>query len=240
MITHISFSQVTQFRNCPKSWFVQKILKEEQPPSEAASKGSQFDQMIAHLLTGSEKPTELIDRVEEAAEVYMNSPIGWKRADEAQRKIELTPNQWEMLAEAYGVSWPITCPIVGYIDLYRKTEEGFRIELCDLKTSTRAEFRPDWALQGTLYSLVERAYKFEVHLVTWTKQLKVVKYEYRPTPTTFAWAMNLIGETAYRMDRAARATSPDSLPATPGYHCAWCPRQTNCEGALAGGLVPCE
>jgi CRISPR/Cas system-associated exonuclease Cas4 (RecB family) len=238
--THLSFSQIKSFRDCPRSWYVQKILGEEQPPSEAASKGSQFDQMIAHKLVGAERPVDLLDRIEEAADTYLLSKHGWKHADEAQRKIELNPTQWEVLADSYGVSWPLPLPIVGYVDLFRKTEDGFRIELCDLKTSERAEYRSDWSLQGSLYSLVERAYKFEVHLVTWTKQLKVVKYEYRPTEQTFRWCMNVIGETASRMSKVSRSTSAESIPATPGFWCRWCPRQTNCEGSLVGVLTACE
>lgn len=234
--THLSFSQIKLFKDCPKAWYVQKVLGEEQPPSDAANRGSQTDQLIAHRLGLTPMTTDpLIDRVEEAVDLYFANG-GWNRADEAQRKIELSPSSWDVYRELYDVDYTLPLPIVGYIDLYRTADNGIQRELADIKTSERAEFRADWALQGTLYSLVERAVKFEVHLLTFTKQIKLVRYEYRPTEATFKWVMNQIGSAAAGMVEAMRSGC-DKLPANPGFWCRWCSRQLNCEGAMVGNLT---
>lgn len=237
-LAHLSFSSINTYRQCPRAWYLNYILGEKQPPSEAASRGQQFDQQVAHSL-GLGKPVSepLIERVQEAVEFYAANG-GWTRADQAQREIRITPNQWEVYSALYDVDYQIHLPIIGFIDLWRRDDSGLRVELCDLKTSERNDFRPDWALQCTLYSLVERAYRWSVHLLTFTKALKLHRYSYRPTDETYRWAMNLIGETASRIASTSTERIIDKIPATSGYQCKWCPRQTSCEAALVGGLVP--
>lgn len=237
MPSHISFSQVSSYRQCPRSWYCKSVLKEPQPQTDAASRGSQFDQLIAYKLGLGEAPTDpLMERVEEAAQIYLANG-GWTRAKEAQKEIKLTPNAWDFAREIYGVDWTLPVPIIGYVDLVRQDESGLRTELVDIKTSERAEYRPDWGLQCALYSLVLRAFRFEIHLVTFTKKIKLTRYTYRPTDQTFCWAMNIIGHTAEMMKRTATEKIVEKIPATPGYQCRWCGRQTSCEGSLIGGLT---
>lgn len=237
---HLSFSQLNSFKTCPRAWYVQKILGEQQPTSDAASRGQQFDQLVSHKLgLGPVPEGALIERVEEAVELYTTNG-GWCRADEAQKKIEIRPNQWEVMAEELGVPFRLQRPIIGYVDLFRRMGDGIRTELADLKTSERAEYRPDWSLQCALYCLATRAAKFEIHLVTFTKTIKLHRYAYRPSEDTFRWAMTCIGSIAEQLERAALCKSSEELPAYPSYACGWCPRQLTCEAALVGKLVVLE
>ena len=236
-MNHLSFSQIKSFRECEKMWYCKSVLKEETAPSEAANRGTQFDQMVAHRLGLGNAPTDpLIDRVEEAVSFYLLNG-GWDKATEAQKKIEISPNTWDIYREIYGVDWLLPAPLVGYVDLFRTDETGFRSELVDLKTSERAEFRPEWSLQCSLYALVTRAAVWHVHLLTFTKLIKLMKYSFRPSDSTFSWAMNIIGSTADRMKHVEREKTVSKIPATPGYYCRWCSRGTNCEGSLVGGLT---
>ena len=236
-ISHISNSQLDQFSQCPRMWYITKVLNEPTVSSDLANRGSQFDQVVGSQLGLNPMPSDpLIERVGEAARLYLANG-GWTRADESQRKVSLTPAQWEVLADIYGVDVPLPYPIVGYTDLFRKAEDGFRVEICDLKTSERAEFRPSWALQCTLYALIERAYMWEVHLVTFTKQIKLTKYQYRPNEETFRWAMNLIGYRAAEMKRFSTEACVDKVPAQSGYQCRWCGWATRCEAGLVGNIT---
>ena len=263
--THISISQINKFTSCQRSWWLEKIAGEQQVAGSSARRGNLFDQAIAFdlgLLKKAE-PAELDKltkeqiqankiaddlskanevelkeaRIFEATEAYRTQG-GWTVADEAQKEIRLTKNQWGTLQQIYGVNFDLWLPIVGYIDLFRKDPlNPFQTELLDLKTSERAEYRPSWSLQCVLYCLATGATKFGIHLVTFTKQIKLNKYSYRPNRNTFTWAMNVVGETSQRMKQVAKETAAERIPATAGYHCAWCSKQVSCEAALAGCLV---
>jgi CRISPR/Cas system-associated exonuclease Cas4 (RecB family) len=249
-LTNLSFSQINQFETCPKQWYISKVLGESIPQTSAASRGQQFDQLLAHSLglVNLEDCDELFDkakgqpiphadeRLQEAVDTYLASG-GWDKADETQKEVRLSPEQWDTLAGMYDVDYPLPLPIVGYIDLFRRDSTGLRTELVDVKTSDRAEYRPSWGLQCALYCLIERSWRFEVHLITFTKQIRLCRYAYHPTKTTFQWAMNRIGYTAQQMMKVAQIKSADAVPAVPGYSCGWCPRQTNCEAAVVGKLT---
>lgn len=263
--THLSISQINKYENCPRCWWLEKIAGEAQVTGSAAKRGNLFDQAVAVEL-GLMKPlepdildtlkpeqiklgkiadeysrvsqTELTDsRIFEATEAYKTQG-GWTQADEAQKEINLTKNQWGTLKQIYGVDYDLWLPIVGYIDLFRKDPTNpFATELLDLKTSERAEYRSSWSLQCALYCLATGAAKFSIHLVTFTKQIRLHSFSYRPTKQTYAWVMNTVGEASERMRITAQETAAERIPAKPGYWCGWCPRQTTCEAQLAGNLV---
>ena len=251
MITHISNSQINTFQACNKQWYVQKILNESTISTSQAARGNAFDQAVAlklglvkledcpEVVALSKQGVEaaIATRIDEAVDLYLANG-GWTHADEAQKEVRMTTNQWDTMRQLYDVDWTLPWPIVGYVDLFRKdTANPFETELCDLKTSERAEFRPQWSAQCALYCLITGASLFEIHLITFTKQIKLLKYAYRPSDATFAWVMNTIGAVADQMKRAASETIVDKIPATAGYQCRWCPRQNSCEASLAGSLV---
>jgi CRISPR/Cas system-associated exonuclease Cas4 (RecB family) len=235
---NLSFSQVNQFMKCPRSWYISKVLREEVPSGDAAARGSMFDQCVAAALGLGDGPEEEItEEVQGAVEFYLEHPLSWKKADVAQKEVTMTPAQWDFFADVYDCAWPLPAPIIGYVDLIRSVQDGLIKEVCDLKTSTRGEYRPEWSLQATLYCLIERAKRFEVHLLTFTKQLKLLRYEYSPTDETFKWAMETIGAISDQISRVERAPNLARVPATAGYHCDWCPRKASCEATNVGRLV---
>ena len=242
MLSHISYSQVNQFRNCPRSWFVTKILGESQPPSDKAQRGSDFDASVAAALGLGSKPDHPVsDEVVGAVNWYLEQPGAWTKADAAQQEIRITRNAWDALREMHDVAYDLPWPIVGYIDLSRRMSDGIRRELLDLKTSERMDWRPEWAIQTSLYALAEGASQWHVHLIAFNKSgLKMRQYTYRPTPSTFRWVMNTIGSLAQGMYAASQAKSAEWLAATPGYWCSFCPRNLSCEGAALGSLAYTE
>lgn len=249
--THLSWSQISSFLACPRSWYVSKILGEEQVSTSQAARGSAFDQMVsvklglanvkecAELMSLARSPEDMrkASRIDEAVEVYFANG-GWSKAEQAQSEVRLSLAQFDTLKQIYDVPGDLWLPLVGYVDLLRTNPTNpFEKVLCDLKTSERAEYRPGWSGQCALYCLCIGASEFEIHLVCFTKSIKLVKYAYRPTDKTFAWVLNLVSATSQRMRQAAQSPVVEAIEATAGYQCKWCSRQHTCEASLAGCLT---
>lgn len=180
---HLSYSAVSQFRNCRRSWFSQHVLGKKQTSGEGASFGLAFEaQVIARLGAVNEKKPEegeedravltdpaAIRVMDHAVETYFNSPGAWKAGDPgttvAQRKIEITPAQWGTLADMYGAAGEIHLPIIGYIDLLRVDSLGLQRVVKDLKTTKDSQFKPEWLIQTLLYAMAERAQKIAVDVL---------------------------------------------------------------------------
>lgn len=176
------------------------------------------------------------------------------RALLAQKEVWLLPEQWEILADFYGVRSAIHLPFLGYIDFLELTgPAGLQKRVVDLKTSSRKGFQLSWALQTALYALAERAQTCEAHLVVRpTPKLdedgnpvqpkrpasfRAFVYRFNPTPQTFAWAMQWVGTWAEQIRRDSDVDCIESLPATPCYGCAYCPENALCEPYLLSKLT---
>lgn len=172
----------------------------------------------------------------------------------AQKEVWLLPEQWEILADFYGVRSAIHLPFLGYIDFLELTgPAGLQKRVVDLKTSSRKGFQLSWALQTALYALAERAQTCEAHLVVRpTPKLdengnpvqpkrpasfRAFVYRFNPTPQTFAWAMQWVGTWAEQIRRDSDVDCIESLPATPCYSCQWCPENALCEPYLLSKLT---
>ena len=174
---HVSHSSIQSFESCPRSWFAKYVEGKRAPAGDAAAFGNAFDQGVAHALglkpgkrRGKEqktddKPFVMTPEIEVAVQFYRAQPWAWNNAELAQEEIYIEPAEWTLLGEHYGVSTDIPAPVIGYIDLARKIEDGLRWETLDLKNSTRNEFRPEWMVQQMLYALVKRAHRVNVHLL---------------------------------------------------------------------------
>ena len=107
-------------------------------------------------------------------------------------------------------------------------------------------------LQVILYALVERAQKVEIHALIkppdrptkkkprpadWLPNFQTALYAYRPTDSTFQWAMTRLAYYADLM-RKAEKSSLDRMPAKPSYACAWCPEKDACEARMIAELTP--
>ena len=240
-ITQLSYSSVSEFLSCPRSWYSRRILGKEQPRTEAAGFGSLFDQVVANRLGLGADPLEGADMTDpvhqsvvDAADLYMSHPLGWKTATEAQKEIRIEPTQWGSLADEFGAYGDLHVPFVGFLDLFRA--DGLKRSVCDLKTADRKGFKSGWLLQTALYALATRSQKIEVHVLVRTKEPKLCVYEYRPTDTTFRWALSTVGYVA-ELIRQAEAGGPiERFAAIPGYYCMWC-SETDCEAKIANSLT---
>ena len=172
----------------------------------------------------------------------------------AQKEVWMEPGQWEVLADFYGVRSSIHLPFLGYIDFLETSgPAGLVRKVVDLKTSSRKGFQLSWALQTTLYALYERAQTCEAHLVVRPQpkldadgnpvqakkpaQFRAFVYRFAPSAETFRWAMQWVSEWASVIRRDCEADCIESLPATPGYFCAFCPENAACEAYLLSKLT---
>ena len=235
-ISHISYSSVEKELQCARCWYYKYVLKQELPAGEAASFGKQFDVMVAHRLGLGPAPAEpLVAGVADAVFAYLAHEEAWMHASAAQTEVKCSPSQWQVLAEECGANPVLPWPIIGFLDLERTMEDGIRREVLDLKTTSRREFRWSWALQGTLYALFRRAYRWHVHAVVRTKNLQIATWTYYPSIKTFRWAMDLVAASAARM-KAWERMGVEEVQAVPGYHCEFCAGRNECEASVCGRL----
>lgn len=246
-VTHYSVSSNKSFTNCAFGWWLDKVEGQKLPSSETASFGNQFDELITHRIGltahdkrdfDSEKPiTEqvLLDGVAEAVDGYMLQPWAVKKGETlyAQKKIEILPHEWSILAEELGLCLEIKKPVVGYIDHIKI--DGLRRIVVDQKTSKMKGMRYDWASQLGIYGIAENIQFGEIHLMTRTKVPAYYKYPVligddlkRAVMVKFTYIANLI-------EKALEQGSGEMLPRTPDYWCNWCPAKLECP---AKGIVP--
>ena len=238
-LTHWSYSSIKTLMGCMRSWYIQYVMKEKTPSGEAASFGSAFDQNVLKAFGATvdkkEEPVKLDEetakQVQSAVEFYALQPQSqpW-RGCRGQVKIEITPEEWSEYADIYGVESRIRVPFIGYIDMLR--QDGVQVELTDLKTSSRAEFRPEWVLQQTLYALPTRASVCHTHLLTRLKtKFGFHARRFRPLKQTYAWAIATVGQWAEIGEQVRLAPAADTLAASPGFWCSYCPANARCEAA---------
>lgn len=244
---HLSHSSIQSFDSCPRSWFAKYVEGKRAPAGDAAAFGNNFDQGVSHALglkpgprrgkEPSDKPFQPTPEIELAVQFYLAQPAAWTKAESAQEEIYIDPDQWAMLAEHYGCCSEIPVPVIGYIDLSRRMEDGVRWETVDLKTSTRAEFRAEWMVQQMLYALVKRAHRVGVHLLLRRASgtFDFAAWQHLPLKADFVWVMNYIGFFAGEIKRAEQtAKCQEDLPAKPGYWCKWCAVSGECPGTYLG------
>ena len=236
MIKHLSHSSLTLWKNCPRSWWANYVLGKKQAPTEAASWGSQFDQALAHRLGLGDPPPNKLEGIDSAVNFYTCQPGAWSSADEAQKEIRIEPNQWEFLAEQLGFSSRIFLPIIGYLDLFKQTPAG--PEVLDMKTSSRTQFRSDWALQVFgLYTLATQAVQAHVHLLVRLKNgMNFAPYSFRPTKQTWIWTISQVAFYAAQIEQALSNNHGDELARNPDYYCDWCPEKFECTAQAMLGI----
>lgn len=222
-IDHISVSSIQKWIDCPRSWWVKYVLGLDTPSSEAASFGSQYDQLISKKLGFETEPMKqpLVDGVEDAVAGYFSQPYAMKDATGAQGKVFITPDQWAVHGEILGLSVEIFKPILGYIDL----ENRLRGILTDLKTSTRAGAQNKWAFQVLTYALERQYQQAEIHLMTRTKTPAWYRYRVPVTPESLRWMMGTFTFYAKQIEDALRSGNGETLPCRPDYYCGWCADQ---------------
>lgn len=228
MIDHYSVSSINQAASCPRGWWVKYVLKQEQPSSDAASFGTQYDQVVSQRLGciahKESKMGGLIEGVEEAVSGYLCQPHALKSATHAQVPINITQGQWGVMAEIHGFYAEIKHPIVGFIDLY----DAANRTIVDLKTSKSKRTTPGWAMQVLIYALAKQANSARIHLMTRTKVPAYYDFNVPVTRDSYRWAMQLFTYWANQIDQWIENGAGDELPRLPDYHCSWCPEALVC------------
>lgn len=231
-IDHLSVSSILKWIDCPQSWWAKYVDGVDAPTTEAASFGSQFDQLVSHQLGKGEKPENLLEGVEDAVVGYMSQPFAMKEITGAQEKVWITPDQWAVHGEIFGISTEIFKPVLGYIDL----ENALRGKLVDLKTSSRAGAQAKWAFQVLIYA-IERQYRSaEIHLMTRTKTPAYYQYRVPVHEESIRWAMSQFAFYAKQIENALRSGNGENLPRNADYWCNWC-GDINCVMKKGGVII---
>ena len=199
---------------------------------------------------------EVQAEIDRAAKVYLESQGAWSSAMPgtmvAQRKIEISPEQWGTLCDCYGAHGDIHLPVIGYIDLFHTDPSGFKRTVCDLKTTTQAGLKPEHVRQTTLYCIAARAQRAEVHVLLRPQERETKKprpADYKPTYQSAIYGFYItddlirdtltwFGATAEEMRRTEQEASLDKLPATSCSGCNWCVLAGECTIHLQSGMPP--
>jgi len=236
-IDHYSVSSVTTAMGCPRQWWCKYQLKMDAPAGEAASFGSQFDQMVSKRLGckihKDDKPGSPVEGVEEAVAGYLSQPWAMKSATDAQMPINISPGQWGVIAEMNGLYSEIQRPIIGFIDLF---DAANRV-VVDLKTSSSKRTSENWALQVLIYSIAKQASEAKIHLMTRTKVPAYYEFMIPINPRSTKWAVQLMSYWIANIERWLKDGAGDELPRTPGFYCSWCPEALECpaQSLILGG-----
>lgn len=270
-VTNLSHSSISSFVNCPRSWAARNIEGAPDVSGEEARFGDAFDKILCEDLgfpvkeyrdaKGSKvkaEPGEYRSKfstpeVEEAIKVYRQQPWAWNEVKETQRFIQITPMEWERLADKYGGNPYIPDRIIGFIDMVRYTpeseglDEAIRpLEVCDLKTTGTDTWKPEWARQCVLYALATGAQRWSIHRVVRGRYDKMAcravemnsdecKQLVKEVMDHTAWYAQQI------KDLRDNPSNVDHLPRNAGYHCKYCPlADGGCKSGepFKGGTLP--
>lgn len=234
VIDHVSVSSIGTAMSCPRQWWAKYVLKLDKPSGEAANFGSQYDQIIGKRLNTKchkeDQMSELCEGVEEAVTGYLCQPHAFKTATDSQVPINISPAEWEILAEMHGFYSEIPWPITGFIDLW---DAKNRI-IVDLKTSKAKRTTFMWGLQVLIYSLAMQSKEARIHLMTRTKTPAYYDMMVPVTQDSVRWAMQLFSHQAMQIKQWLIEGAGDHLPRIPDYYCGWCPEELHCP---AGNII---
>ena len=120
---HVSASQITTFMDCPRKWYLNKIVGLDSPSSDAAELGRAVHEQLETYLQGEGHPDES------------------KAGVIAQQGLRYLPDpSSELFIEsAVHESFPLTdapVPVLGYIDVFIPPQGTTRAEIIDHKTTS--------------------------------------------------------------------------------------------------------
>lgn len=269
-IANLSHSSITSFLQCPRSWAARNIEGVMDVKGEEAQFGDAFDKLVGEAVgfpvkeyrasdgkkvkaePGEYRKKYATPEVDRAIEHYLAQPWAWTKCKDMQTFIQITPMQWEKLAEKYGANPYLPDRIVGFVDMIRYTPESEGlpdelrpIELCDLKTTVQDNWKAEWARQCVLYCLATGATRWSIHRFV---RGRPEKLGCRTVEMNCAESAQLVREvmdhTAYYAQQIKvlrdDPSGVDNLPRNSGFHCKYCPLADSCKSGepFKGGVLP--
>ena len=270
-VTNLSHSSISSFVNCPRAWAARNIEGAPDVTGEEARFGDAFDKLLCEELgfpvmeyrdnkgnkikaeAGEYRSKYATREVDEAIKNYLEQPWAWKEVKETQKFIQITPMEWEALADKYGANPYIPDRIIGFIDMVRYTPESEGldpairpVEVCDLKTIGQDSWKPEWARQCVLYALATGAQRWSIHRVVRGRPEKMAC---RAIEMNCDESKQLVKEVMdhtawYALQIKALRDNPsnvDHLPRNAGFHCKYCPLAGDgCKSGepFKGGVLP--
>ena len=252
MIDHLSYSSISTYQLCPRSWRYRYLDKVEAPTSPALVFGSAFHNTVeAYLRDGSEKP--LAHHWTEAwtEQLRQREAISWDKEPHTYEDLgnamfseqdtislvdaiqPLRTNGVPMIEERIELRVPgVPVPVIGFIDIVE--EDGIP---GDFKTSSRSwnQKRADDEMQPTFYlaALNQAGYTLNPNLrfryyvfVKNAKKPKVELWETQRTPADLFWLFGTIHEVWRAIERHVFPPNPTTWKCSP----KWCEYWEQCRG----------
>lgn len=244
MIEHLSYSSISTYLMCPRSWRFRYIDKVEAPVSPALVFGSAFHDAIEahvdkrgdlsledrwHSAWGSQLETRENIAWDKDADMYAQLGAVMLSAPDTVRLVEaIVPRAIEQKVELLVPGVPI--PVIGYIDVIES--DGVP---ADFKTSSRSwsqqkadeELQPLFYLAalnqaGTLHDYRFRYYVF----VKNEKRPQVQIWETRREAAGLFWLFGLVKDVWAAIDGGAFPPNPTTWKCSP----KWCEYWQECKG----------
>lgn len=246
--TTLSYSSIALFRQCPTAWKARYIDKIKEAPGGAAKFGNDFDTEIAYGLglvpmdrngIAVARPQET-EKLKAAVEAYREFEESWlatkpEQEPKTQVKVHVTPEQWAEVAGQYGANPVMPFNLVGFADFTRLAPDGVRLQVLDLKTRDRLEFKPEFNIQVGFYAAILGASECSIHVIALGAKKPRVAAHNILVPVNKEFMRHTLDWYAYyagEIKRMLDAEHCDDLPREAGYHCSWCPLLDKCGTAM--------
>lgn len=242
-IKHLSFSSISLWQRCPRNWWAKYIEKSEESIGEAGSFGNDYDRILAKRMgfkfefdvskydeakkanvrvKCNQDDVNETDELKQGADAYFNTPKTWRYAETYQQKLEVSPAQFEETAGKYDVDATMPYPLLGYIDFTGKVKDTPVLEILDIKTTGRDEFKPEWVVQTGFYAGLIGAVRWNIHL--YVRPKNIVKVYNGDVPKELVKEIfTSLAFTANQIKTAVDNNDPHNLPRAVSWGCAFCP-----------------
>ena len=227
MTDHLSYSSISTWLMCPRSWKFRYVEKQPAPTSTALIFGSAFHKTIEAFLTrGTSEPLEAIWCEQWTAKVDEESGIAWgsdttgdlnamgikmfSDNDIVETIESLKPVEHENVERFVELRVPgVPIPVVGYIDLI---DNGIP---CDFKTASRKwsanqatdEIQPLFYL-AALNQAGSSVMQFRHYIFTKTKAPAIQIFDTHRTMSEIVWLFGLIGEVWQAIEKGVCPPNP--------------------------------
>lgn len=243
-IEHLSFSSISNYLICPKSWKYKYLDRIPTKTSPALLFGSAWHGLVESIVTGNVDPArkrdhfkadfeERVSQAEanggiewgnETPATMINMAYRWLASSEIKNGIEtvkvLRDENGPAIERKITVNVPgVPVPVIGYIDVI--TEDG----VCgDFKTSAKSwsdkqasdSLQPLFYLAGLRQEGIPVEMKFRHYVFVKTKEPKFQMIETRYDPMRLLFLFGLIKNVWDAMDRGAYFENPGSWKCAEG------------------------